>query len=258
MALIFDSHSHYDNPQFDGDRDEVLTSLRSKGVGLVLLAGCTMQRSAFISELTKKYDFVFGSAGVHPIDCINEPLPYLDRLEALFKENKKLVAVGEIGLDYHYDNSPPDLQKKFFIEQLELAKSLNKPVIIHSREATADMLDILKEYKPKGVVHCFSGSVETARQVLDLGLYIGFTGVVTFKNAAKSKKSAEFVPLDRLLIETDCPYMAPVPYRGERCDSSMLTSVAEVLAEIKGISAEEIIKTTYNNAIKVYEMEGLV
>ncbi len=258
MALIFDSHSHYDNPQFDEDRDEVLSSLRSKGVGLILLAGCALERSCAISELTKKYDFVFGSAGVHPIDCIEQTEPYLDRLEALFKENKKLVAVGEIGLDYHYDNSPPELQKKFFIEQLELAKKLDKPVIIHSREATADMLDILKEYKPKGVVHCFSGSVETAKQILDLGLYIGFTGVVTFKNAAKAKKSAAYVPLDRLLIETDCPYMAPVPFRGERCDSSMLSSVAAVLAEIKGVSAEEIIKTTHNNAVKVYEMEGLI
>ena len=258
MALIFDSHSHYDNPQFDEDRDEILSSLRSKGVGLILLAGCTLERSYAISELTKKYDFAFGSAGVHPIDCIDEEIPYLDKLEALFKENKKLVAVGEIGLDYHYDNSPPELQKRFLIEQLELAKSLNKPVILHFREATADMLDILKEYKPKGVVHCFSGSVETAKQVLDLGLYIGFTGVVTFKNAAKAKKSAQYVPLDRLLIETDCPYMAPVPFRGQRCDSSMLTSVAEVLAEIKGVSKDDILTHTYNNAVKVYEMEGLI
>ncbi len=258
MALIFDSHSHYDNPQFDEDRDEVLSSLKSKGVGLILLAGCTLNRSCAISELTKKYDFVFGSAGVHPIDCISEDKDYLDKLALLFKENKKLVAVGEIGLDYHYDTSPPALQKKFLEEQLELAKKLNKPVIIHSREATADMLGILKEYKPKGVVHCFSGSVETAKQVLDLGMYIGFTGVVTFANAAKAKKSAEYVPLDRLLIETDCPYMAPVPYRGQRCDSSMLSSVAEVLAQIKGVSKEEIIERTYNNAVNVYEMEGLI
>jgi len=150
------------------------------------------------------------------------------------------------------------LQKKFFEQQLQLARELDKPVILHSREATADMLEILKEYRPKGVVHCFSGSVETAKTVLDLGLYIGFTGVVTFKNANKAVKSAQYVPLDRLLIETDCPYMAPVPFRGERCDSSMLTSVAAKLAEIKGVDIDTIISATEQNAIRVYEMEGLL
>ena len=257
MALIFDSHSHYDNPQFDPDRDELLSSLKDKGVGAIMLAGCSLERCFSIDALTKKYDYVFGSAGIHPIDCLYQDKPYLDELRALFAQNKKLLAVGEIGLDYHYD-TPKDMQHKFLIEQLELARELDKPVIIHSREATADMMAILKEYRPRGVVHCFSGSVETAKEVLDLGMYIGFTGVVTFKNAAKSKASATYVPLDRLLIETDCPYMAPVPFRGERCDSSMLTSVADVLAELKGVSREEILEATFNNAVKVYEMEGLI
>ena len=257
MSLIFDSHAHYDNPQFDNDRDELLSSLKSRGVGKIVLAGCNLDRCYAIDALTKKYDYIFGSAGIHPIDCKYQDAPYLEKLEKLFENNKKLVAVGEIGLDYHYD-TPVDMQKRFFTEQLELAKKLNKPVIIHSREATADMLEILKEFKPKGVVHCFSGSVETAREVLNLGMYIGFTGVVTFKNAAKAKKSASFVPLDRLLIETDCPYMAPTPYRGERCDSSMLIEVAKTLAELKNVTTDEILDATYNNAIKVYEMEGLI
>ncbi|MBE6788095.1 MAG: TatD family deoxyribonuclease [Ruminococcaceae bacterium] len=257
MALIFDSHSHYDNSQFDEDRDLVLSSLKDKGVGAVMLAGCSLDRCYCIDELTKKYPFVFGSAGIHPIDCKEHKGPYLEKLRELFKANKKLAAVGEIGLDYHYD-TPKDLQKKFFTEQLELARELNKPVIIHSREATGDMLEILKEFRPKGVVHCFSGSVETAREVLDLGLYIGFTGVVTFKNAAKAQKSAAFVPLDRLLIETDCPYMAPTPYRGERCDSSMLIEVARVLAGLKNVTTEEILDKTFKNAVTVYELEGLI
>ena len=257
MSLIFDSHAHYDNSQFDHDRDALLSSLKDKGVGAVVMAGCSLDRCYQIDAITKKYDYIFGSAGIHPIDCIYQDKPYLDEIKKLFEGNKKLVAVGEIGFDYHYD-TPVDMQKKFLTEQLELAKSLDKPVIIHSREATRDMLEILKEYKPKGVVHCFSGSVETAREVLDLGMYIGFTGVVTFKNAAKAQKSATFVPLDRLLIETDCPYMAPTPYRGERCDSSMLIEVAKVLANLKGVTTDEILDRTFENAVKVYEMEGLI
>ncbi len=258
MAVIFDSHSHYDNARFDEDRETLLSSLPSKGVGLLLSAGSCMQSSRLNSELSKKFPFVFASAGIHPIDCVNQTEPYLDELRAMFEDNKKLVAVGEIGLDYHYDNSPPELQKKFLCEQLTLARELDKPVILHSREATADMLAILKEYRPKGVVHCFSGSVETAREILDLGLYIGFTGVVTFANSQKAKKSAEFVPLDRLLIETDCPYMAPVPFRGQRCDSSMLYSVADVLADLKGLSRDEILDATFKNAVRVFEMEALI
>ncbi len=258
MALIFDSHSHYDNPLFDSDRNTLLPSLLDKGVGLILSAGSSIKSSLQNSELSKKYPFVFASAGVHPIDCIAEDDNYLEVLEKLFKDNKKLVALGEIGLDYHYDTSPRELQIKFFENQLTLSKKLDKPVIIHSREATADTLEILKRHRPRGVVHCFSGSCETAREVLDLGLYIGFTGVVTFLNAEKAKRAAAYVPLDRLLIETDCPYMAPVPYRGQRCDSSMLYSVADVLAQIKGISREEILNATYSNAVRVYEMEGLI
>lgn len=257
MALIFDSHAHYDSAQFDNDRAPLLSSFEDKGVGFIMSASSSVKSSRKNSELSKKYPFVFASAGVHPIDSKNECENYLNFLREIINDNKKIVAVGEIGLDYHYD-TPKDLQRRFFIEQLELAKELNKPVIIHSREATEDTLCILKEYKPKGVVHCFSGSPETAKIILDLGLYIGFTGVVTFKNAAKTVKSAEYVPLNRLLIETDCPYMAPVPYRGQRCDSTMLHKTAERLAEIKGVSKEKLIEATRDNAIKVFEMEELI
>lgn len=257
MALIFDSHSHYDSSQFDEDRFELLNSMQSRGVGLILSASSNVESTFKNCEIAKKFPFVFTSGGVHPIDCQYEKEPYLDTLKKLFSENPKMVAVGEIGLDYHYD-TPIPLQKRFFEEQLQLAKELNKPVILHCREATADMMEILREYKPKGVVHCFSGSVETAREVLDLGLYIGFTGVLTFKNAEKPRKSASYVPLDRLLIETDAPYMAPVPFRGERCDSSMLHSVAEKLSELKGVSKEEILEVTFNNAVKAFEMEALI
>ena len=258
MPLIFDSHSHYDNPRFDEDRDALLSSLKQKGVGLILSAGSSLKSSRQNSELSKKYPFIFASAGIHPIDCAMQTEPYIDELRDMFLDNPKLVAVGEIGLDYYYDTSPPALQKKFLEEQLTLASELDKPVIIHCREATADMLAILKEYQPKGVVHCFSGSCETAREILDLGMYLGFTGVVTFSNAQKAKKSASFVPLDRLLIETDCPYMAPVPFRGQRCDSSMLIKVADVLAEIKGVTCDEILDATYKNAINVFQMEELI
>lgn len=256
MSLIFDSHSHYDSSRFDKDRDALFSSFKSKQVGFVLSASSNIESSRKNLELTKKYPFVFASAGVHPIDCANESDDYLKILPSFFKA-KKIVAVGEIGLDYHYD-TPKDRQKKFFTEQLTLAKELNKPVIIHSREATCDMLDILKEFKPRGVVHCFSGSVETAKVLLDLGLYIGFTGVVTFKNANKAVKSAEYIPLDRLLVETDCPYMAPVPFRGERCDSTMLHSTIEKLAEIKNVSKEEIMDSTFNNAVELFNLEGLI
>lgn len=254
MPQIFDSHSHYDSRQFDADRDALLSSMNSKGVGLIMSVGSNIKSSVQNSELSKKYPFVFASAGVHPIDCKYETGDYLNEIRKIFADNKKVVALGEIGLDYHYD-TPKDLQKRFLEQQLALASELDKPVILHSREATADMLEILKEFRPKGVVHCFSGSVETAKTVLDLGLYIGFTGVVTFKNAAKAQKSAAYVPMDRMLIETDCPYMAPVPFRGQRCDSSLLFSVADKLSELKGVSRDDIIEKTYQNAVSVYRME---
>lgn len=257
MAEIFDSHSHYYSNRFDSDRNEVLSGLKDKGVGLVLVAGCDIESSKKVSQLCRDYDFVFGSAGVHPTDSIRVTGDYLSELKKLFSENPKLVAVGEIGYDYFYD-TPKEIQTKFFREQLTLAKELDKPVIIHSREASRDTLELLKEFKPKGVVHCYSSSTEIAKEIVNLGMYIGFTGVITFDNAKKAKVTAREIPLERILIETDCPYLAPVPFRGQRCDSSMLTYVADAIAEIRGISREEVIKASYDNAIRAYEMEGLI
>lgn len=259
MAFIFDSHAHYENSRFDSDREELLQALPARGVGAVLCAGCTLESSRAIAALCRRYPFVFGSAGIHPQDCRDLPADYIAQLQALFAENPKLRAVGEIGLDYHGDDATEHaLQQQVFEEQLILAAKLDLPVIIHARQSTQDYLKLLHAYRPKGVVHCFSGSAETAREVLDLGMYIGFTGVVTFKNAENVRRSASCVPLDRLLIETDAPYMAPEPYRGRRCDSSMLRQTAQVLADIKGVSTEKLLTVTYQNAVRVYGLEDIL
>ena len=190
--------------------------------------------------------------GIHPENAAKLPENWESELEALLKRDK-VVALGEIGLDYHYpDGAPKDVHREVFIKQLEAAKRLNKPVVIHSRDASGDTLDILKEYKPRGVLHCFSGSAETAREVVKLGMYIGFTGVLTFKNSKKARAACEAVPTDRLLLETDCPYMAPVPHRGERCDSSMIAFTAAAMAEIKGVSTEEMIETARKNGERLF------
>lgn len=253
MKNIFDSHAHYDDRRFDGDRDEVLAALPEKGVGFVMNAACHLESAKESIRLAEKYDYVYASAGVHPHDAKDAPADLSARLRELLC-HPKVKAVGEIGLDYHYDFSPRDVQIKIFEEQLALARELDLPVIIHDREAHADMLRILREYTPRGIMHCYSGSAEMAKEILDLGLYIGFTGVVTFKNARKTLEAAAAVPLDRLLIETDCPYMAPEPYRGKRCDSSMLNKTAEVLAKVKNITAQELLDVTFDNAKKIYDI----
>lgn len=205
-------------------------------------------------QLADCYNHIYAALGIHPEDIYDLPPNYLHQLEDLCK-NPKVKALGEMGLDYHYENYDRELQIKVFREQLLLADHVSMPVIIHSRDATADTMKILREMRPKkAVMHCFSGSAETAREALDLGLYISFTGVITFKNAMRAVEACKAVPLDRLMLETDCPYMAPVPYRGQRCDSSMILSTAEKIGEIKGLSAEEIIKICNENADKFFDM----
>jgi len=251
---IFDSHAHYDDEAFDADRDTVLQSLSEQGVDYVLNAACDMTSCGTTLSLTQKYPFVYGSAGIHPHSAaeVVKSDEYIDLIRQCV-QHEKIVAIGEIGLDYHYDFSPKEDQMAVFIRQMELADQLDMPVIIHSREATADTLQVLKMFPGvRGVVHCFSGSDQTALEVLKLGYYIGFTGSVTFKNNKKGPAAAAVVPLDRLLIETDCPYMAPVPLRGKRCDSSMLPLVAQKLAEIKGVSPQEIIDAAAENACKLF------
>lgn len=251
---IFDTHSHYADSTFDGDRDELLAALPDKGVRFAALAGSSMQDSAENVALAQKYGYIYAAVGVHPESVDETPSDYREKLTELVKSSEKVRAIGEIGLDYHYENYDRDKQILFFRQQLELARELSLPVIVHSRNASEDTLDILKEYRPAGVVHCFSGSAEVAREVIKLGMYIGFTGVLTFKNAKKALRALEAVPLDRLLLETDCPYMAPEPLRGRRCDSSMICYTAEKTAQIKGVSTQELLDITCRNGMDLYHI----
>lgn len=251
---IFDTHAHYADHAFDEDRESVLAELPSKGVKLVMLASSSVEDTVENSELSKRYDYIYAASGVHPESVETNPENYLGIVEKTILENPKIRAVGEIGLDYHYEGFDRERQKELFCRQIELAQRLGMPIIVHSRDATEDTLDILKKYKPKGVVHCFSGSAETAEEILKLGMYIGFTGVITFKNAKKAVRALEAVPLDRLLLETDCPYMAPVPFRGKRCDSSMISYTAQKAAEIKGVTLEELLDATLENGKRMYNI----
>lgn len=251
--MFFDSHAHYDDDAFDADRDELLSSLLQNNVSNIINIGADMPSSRRSVQLAEKYEFMYAAVGVHPHDAQSYTSDNEAELAKLCA-SPRVVAIGEIGLDYHYDNSPRDIQKEVFKKQLELAKKLRMPVIIHSREATEDTLSILKEFSPRGVVHCFSGSVETAKTVLDMGMYISLGGPVTYKNAVKTVEVAEFVPIDRLLIETDCPYLAPVPYRGKRNSSLFIHATAEKLADIKGISVEELARITAENTKKLFNI----
>ena len=251
---IIDTHAHFDDHSFDEDRDELLSSLPGLGIDAVVNVGATIKGGYDSIELSKKYPFIFAAIGVHPDEAGNLNEEEIERFrEAASFE--KVVAVGEIGLDYHYENYDREKQIRFFREQLALAAELDMPVIVHSRNAAEDTVDILKEFRPRGVVHCFSGSAETAKEILKTGMYIGFTGVLTFKNAKKALKALAEVPMDRLLMETDCPYMAPEPLRGRRSDSSMIEFTAAKAAEVKGIPVQELIDITCRNGMTMYGIE---
>lgn len=253
---IFDTHAHYYDSRFDEDREELLAALPQQGVSLVLEAGCDMRTSCWGVEYSKKYPYMYCSVGIHPSDAgtVSEEEGYLEKLEQMSRE-KKVVAIGEIGLDYHYLDYAKEVQMTRFAEQLELAHDLNLPVIIHDRDAHGDTLDMIKKYRPKGIVHCFSGSREMASELVKLGMYIGFTGVLTFSNARRASEAVEVIPLDRLLLETDCPYMAPVPFRGRRCDSRLIVHHAEVMARIKGENTQRMIDIANENGRRVYGIE---
>ncbi len=252
MTGIFDTHSHYADSAFDEDREQILSELPDKGVRLIMLAASDLEDSAVNSKLSRKYGYIYAAAGVHPESVDETPPDYIDTLKSIISANPKIKAVGEIGLDYHYDNYDREKQISLFRRQTELAAQLDLPVIVHSRNATEDTVDILREYRPRGVVHCFSGSAETAKEIISLGMYIGFTGVLTFKNAKKALKALAAVPADRLLMETDCPYMAPEPMRGKRCDSSMIAYTAAKAAEIKGMDVQELIDITCRNGMELF------
>ena len=252
---ITDTHAHYDDSAFDEDRYELLGRILENSVENIITIGCSLESSGKAIELSERFSQIYASVGIHPSDCMNLPADYIDILRGM-SCSKKVVAIGEIGLDYHYDGYDRDAQIDCFTKQLELASDLSLPVIIHSREATQDTMEILKKYKPKGVVHCFSGSVETAREIINLGMMISFTGVLTFKNSKKAVEACKEIPIERLMLETDSPYMAPVPFRGKRNDSSLTHYVAEKVAEIKGLSVEEVIKTCNNNAASFFGLNN--
>lgn len=250
---IFDTHAHYDDEQFDSDRSELLASLTGKGISGVISCGVNAESSKANIDLSEKYPFIYAAVGYHGLNTEDLTGDYLDILKGLIK-NEKTVAIGEIGLDYHYEKETRDIQLKIFREQIELANEYDLPVIVHDREAHEDTLNILKELKPRGVIHCFTGSVEMAKEIVKIGMYIGLGGAVTFKNAVKPVEVAKFVPADRLLVETDCPYMTPVPFRGKRNDSSLIPYTAEKIAEVRGVTAQEILDLTAENARALFRI----
>ena len=254
-ALLFDTHAHYDSRKFDADRDAVLSGLPDRGVGLVVNPGCDLPSSRKAVELARRYPFVYAAVGVHPEDCAGWEDAQLAQLRALAAQ-PKVVAIGEIGLDYYWKENPPkELQKEVFRRQLELAGELGLPAIVHDREAHGDCMDLVREYpEVTGVFHCFSGSAEMARELVGRGWMISFTGVLTYPNARKAVEAAQAVPLEKIMIETDSPYMAPVPCRGQRCDSGLVVHICQRLAEIKGVSPEECARITMENGRRFFRI----
>ena len=253
--MLFDTHAHMDDRRFDDDRDVVLQGLAERGVTLVMNPGCSLESSRNAIALAEKYDFVYAAVGSHPdvADEVNDAV--LEEYRRLCKLHNKVKAIGEIGIDYHYEDIPRDLQMKAFRMQMELAREVGLPVIVHEREAHEDGMAVVREFPDvTGVFHCYSGSAEMAKQLVDKGWYIGFTGVLTFKNARKAIETAESIPLERIVLETDCPYMAPEPFRGKRNDPGYLFRMAEKLAEVRGLSVEEIHAITTENGKRLYRI----
>lgn len=251
VSGIFDSHAHYDDERFRDDLPDVLSHLTQNGVCAVLNVGCDEQSSLSTVSLAKQIPWFYAAVGIHPHAADELSEHWMDTLMPLFSE-EKVVALGEIGLDYHWDTPDRESQRALFEAQLQLAQQVNLPVIIHSRDACADTMELLHKYNPRGVVHCFSGSAETAKEVVNMGMYVGFTGVVTFPNARKTLEAVRAVPMERLLLETDCPYMAPVPFRGKRTTSDMIQYTAQAIAEQKGLSAQEVIDIARENTCRLF------
>ena len=253
--MIFETHAHYDDEVFNEDREQLLAGLPEKGIGRVINVGASIETTRTTLALAEAYDYIYAAVGVHPsdIDGLNEETYSWLKAQTA---HPKTVAVGEIGLDYYWDNEPREVQKKWFIRQLELARELDLPVLIHSREAAADTMEIMKEHAKglSGVIHCYSYSKEMAQEYIKMGFYIGVGGVVTFKNAKKLKEVVENIPLTSIVLETDCPYMAPEPNRGKRNNSAYIRYVAEKIAELKGITYEEVVEQTEKNARDMYRL----
>lgn len=254
MKLIFDSHAHYDDAKFDNDRDELIKSMLDKNVNTIINCGTDIDNSNKCINISKRFERVYCALGVHPHEADSVNNNFIEKLKNLF-DFKKAIAVGEIGLDYHYDLSKRENQIDIFEKQIKLALEINKPIIVHDREAHKDTLDLLKKYKPKGVIHCFSGSVEMAREIINLGMYIGIGGAVTFKNAKKIVDVVKQTPLNRILLETDAPYMTPVPYRGTRCNSEHILFTAQKISEIKCIDTNKILEDSTKNACNLFSID---
>jgi TatD DNase family protein len=254
--MIFDTHAHYDDEQFDIDREELLLSMRDNGIGNIVNVGANLEGSQRSLDLAQKYDFMYAAVGVHPSDCAELDEEGIEKIKAM-SSFPKCVAIGEIGLDYYWPEPDHELQKKWFIRQIALAREVELPIIVHSRDAAADTLEILKSEKGGelgGVVHCFSYSKEIALECVQMGFYIGVGGVLTFKNGRKMKEVVEEIPMDRIILETDSPYLSPEPNRGKRNSSLNLPYVVTAMAQIKGISEEDVIRITEENAKKMYRL----
>ncbi len=254
--MIFDTHAHYDDERFDEDRDALLKSMKDAGIGNIVNIGANMASSKRSLELASEYDFMYAAVGVHPSDCAELDDEKIEQIREM-SSFPKCVAIGEIGLDYYWPEPDHELQKKWFIRQIELAREVGLPIIVHSRDAAADTIDILKSENAGelgGVVHCFSYSKEVAEECVKMGFYIGIGGVLTFKNGRKMKEVAEAVPIDRIILETDCPYLAPEPFRGKRNSSLYLPYVVSAMAQIKGMTEQEVINVTEENARKMYRL----
>ena len=251
--MLFDTHAHMDDHAFDEDRSQLLGALPEQGLELVMNPGCSLESSRNAARLAQRYDYIYAAAGSHPdvADEVNEEV--LEEYRRLCRENPRIKAIGEIGLDYHYEDIPREIQLKAFRAQMALAKELGLPVIVHEREAHEDGMKVVEEFpEVTGVFHCYSGSAEMAKWLADRGWYIGFTGVLTFKNARKAVETAAILPLDRIVLETDCPYMSPEPFRGKRNDPTRLYRMAEKLAQIRGLTVEEIHAVTMENGKRLY------
>lgn len=251
--MLFDTHAHLDDRAFDADRAELLSTLPQHGLALVMNPGCSLASSRNVDKLTREYDYIYGAVGSHPDVCDEVTEKVLEEYRQLCRENPKIKAIGEIGLDYHYEEIPRDVQQRAFRMQMALAAELNLPVIVHDRDAHGDSMAIVEEFpEVTGVFHCYSGSVEMAQWLVDRGWYIGFTGVLTFKNARKAVEVAQAIPLERIVLETDCPYMAPEPFRGKRNDPGKLYRMAQRLAELRGYTEDEIRAITLENGKRLY------
>ena len=254
--MLFDTHAHYYDRAFDADRAEVLDDMRNHNVGLILCPGCDLWSSEESIRLAEEYPFLYAAVGIHPEDANGLPADWLSRIEELSR-HPKVKAIGEIGLDYYWKEVPKDLQKEVFRAQLALAERLDLPVIVHDREAHQDSLAIVKEFpNVRGVFHCYSGSAEDAKTLVKWGWHLSFTGTITFKNARKAPEVIAAVPMERIMVETDSPYMAPTPYRGKRCDSRYVYRMAETIAQIKGLSTEEVERMTTENGKRLFGIEG--